>query len=324
VDAEISVIVPCFNAERYVEQTIRSALSQDCDLEVVVIDDGSTDRSASIVRAIADEDRRVTLLTGPNQGVANARNTGVRAMSPTSRFVMFLDADDVLAAGALSALRNRLDHDTALAAAFGSRSRIDESGSLIQAAPTTMSAYHAGARRVQKVLLTDAIDYWHVAAVNPISTPGQCLVRVSHLPNGDVFDQRFAPCEDWALWFHLTRHHDIGVEHHEVLSYRDHDSSASRGYTKMYKQRVSVLTAQVPVLPLADHRRLRTAWRFGMFGFDARLSLRWARDRAAARDPLGAARYLLRSLRYQMRQLAAVIRREPDIVALAAAESRDV
>ena len=51
--------------------------------------------------------------------------------------------------------------------------------------------------------LDTTIGYWHMLPVNPIATPGQCLVRVASLPNGDLFGQRFAPCEDWELWLRL-------------------------------------------------------------------------------------------------------------------------
>ena len=79
----------------------------------------------------------------------------------------------------------------------------------------------------------DRIGYWHILPVNPISTPGQCMIRASELSSGDVFDQRFDLCADWELWLRLARRRPIGVEHREVLSYRDHPSNASKKYEVM-------------------------------------------------------------------------------------------
>ena len=261
---------------------------------------------------MAEHDRRVKLVQTPNHGVANARNSGVRAMAPTSAFLLFLDADDVLAPDALRVLRRRLDREPTLGAALGSRSRIDEAGTLIEPAPASIPTYFADDRGVRELEMGDRIGYWHILPINPISTPGQCLIRVADLPPGDVFDQQYALCEDWEMWLRLARRRAIGVEHHEVLSYRDHQASTSKSYAVMYEQRAAVYEAQRNVVTLEERPRLRTAWRFGMFGFDA-VCLRWARDRFKERDVVGSTRYLLRSLRCEAQYLRAVAKNEPHV-----------
>jgi glycosyltransferase involved in cell wall biosynthesis len=93
-DPLVSVIVPAYNADRFICRTLDSALSQSySNLEVVVVDDGSTDRTSALVLDYCRRDSRVTLLTQPNLGVASARNLAIR----TSRgeFVAPLDADDI-------------------------------------------------------------------------------------------------------------------------------------------------------------------------------------------------------------------------------------
>ena len=95
----VSVIVPCFNAEAWIRDTLRSVAEQDLeDVEVVVVDDGSTDASASIVEG---EFERVALLRTPNLGASHARNLGTR--KARGSFLQYLDADDVLAPGKLRA-----------------------------------------------------------------------------------------------------------------------------------------------------------------------------------------------------------------------------
>lgn len=97
--ARISVIVPCFNAAPFISATLRSVLSQQSvELEVIVIDDGSTDGSADLV---ARSFPAVKLLRQENQGVAAARNFGLR--HARHDWVAFVDADDVWLPGKLAA-----------------------------------------------------------------------------------------------------------------------------------------------------------------------------------------------------------------------------
>lgn len=95
----ISVIIPLYNKEAIIERSLRSVLSQDYDdFEVVIVDDGSTDRSADIVRSIKDD--RIRLYSQENGGPSKARNTGVRYAK--GEWIVFLDADDEFLPGALS------------------------------------------------------------------------------------------------------------------------------------------------------------------------------------------------------------------------------
>ncbi|MBY3066178.1 glycosyltransferase family 2 protein [Rhizobium laguerreae] len=88
----VSVVIPAFNAFRYIERTLRSAGRQTYrNLEIIVINDGSTDDTAKVVEQVALEDSRIRLLSTPNRGVAAARNTGIQEAA--GWFVAFLDAD---------------------------------------------------------------------------------------------------------------------------------------------------------------------------------------------------------------------------------------
>ena len=91
----VSVIVPAHNAEPFLEAALRSALAQSYGrLEVIVIDDGSTDGSARIAARVAADDRRVRLIRcKTNVGAARARNAGIEAA--TGRYIAFLDSDDL-------------------------------------------------------------------------------------------------------------------------------------------------------------------------------------------------------------------------------------
>lgn len=100
---EVSVVIPCKDAEPYIEAAVRSALNQSVrDIEVIVVDDGSTDGSRDIVSGLASRDRRVVVLDGEQRGPGAARNRGVERAR--GAFLAFIDADDVMLPGALESM----------------------------------------------------------------------------------------------------------------------------------------------------------------------------------------------------------------------------
>ncbi len=99
----VSVIVPFYNVEDYLAECLDSILGQGfTDFEIVLVDDGSPDRSRAIAQEYVAKDHRVRLLTRPNGGLGAARNTGVRAAR--GKFLTFVDSDDMLASHALGSL----------------------------------------------------------------------------------------------------------------------------------------------------------------------------------------------------------------------------
>ena len=99
----ISIIIPLYNKEKCIEKTIKSVIDQTYrDLEVLIVDDGSTDKSKMIVNSI--HDKRIRYVYKENGGVSSARNLGVKMVK--SDWILFLDADDFLLPNALdSAVR---------------------------------------------------------------------------------------------------------------------------------------------------------------------------------------------------------------------------
>lgn len=105
----ISVVIPLYNKEGSIRQSLESVLSQDYDdFEVVIVDDGSTDKSVSIVEQIKDS--RICLIKQTNCGPGKARNTGIK--NAKGEWIVFLDADDVLLPEALSCFAKQIKlHD---------------------------------------------------------------------------------------------------------------------------------------------------------------------------------------------------------------------
>lgn len=90
---KVSIITPCYNAATFIEATIHSIQRQTLpDWELIVVDDGSLDSSADIVRSMAKDDNRIKLIQKENGGTASARKLGLELAK--GEYVQFLDADD--------------------------------------------------------------------------------------------------------------------------------------------------------------------------------------------------------------------------------------
>lgn len=107
--AKAAIIIPAYNVEQYVHRAIESAVAQtERDIEIVIIDDGSADATASVVSRYAQKDPRILFASQKNGGVSSARNHGLRLAS--AEYVLFLDADDWLEETAVERL---LEHTSA-------------------------------------------------------------------------------------------------------------------------------------------------------------------------------------------------------------------
>jgi len=92
-DPLISIIIPCFNAEKTLEKCLKSVVQQSyANLEIIIIDDGSTDETSLIYNKFQSNDERILVLKQQNSGVSKARNTGVKAA--TGDYICFVDSDD--------------------------------------------------------------------------------------------------------------------------------------------------------------------------------------------------------------------------------------
>jgi glycosyltransferase involved in cell wall biosynthesis len=90
----VSVVIPVYNAEKYIEQTIRSVLQQtEQDFEIIVLSDGSKDSSGDIIKSLQQVDKRLVYITKTNSGVSDTRNMGIGKAK--GKYIAFLDADDV-------------------------------------------------------------------------------------------------------------------------------------------------------------------------------------------------------------------------------------
>ncbi|MEA4915958.1 glycosyltransferase [Proteiniphilum sp.] len=103
---KVSVIIPVYNTEAYVEEAIRSVMNQTLrDIEIIIIDDGSTDHSLSVIKKLAREDDRIQYFSQINQGQSVARNAGIK--KATGEYIYFMDSDDFLEENAFESCYSR-------------------------------------------------------------------------------------------------------------------------------------------------------------------------------------------------------------------------
>lgn len=125
----VSVIIPVYNVEEYIADTVRSVLEQTySNFEVLIVDDGSPDRSVEICEAKFD-DPRIRIIRQKNRGLAGARNTGIRHAN--GEYLAFLDSDDLWHPEKLAKHIDHLNHSPQVGVSFCPSALMDEEGQLL-------------------------------------------------------------------------------------------------------------------------------------------------------------------------------------------------
>jgi glycosyltransferase involved in cell wall biosynthesis len=217
---KITVVIAAYNVARFIRQSVESTLAQSLsNIEVIVVDDGSTDDTQSILQTFSDH--RLVLLRQENSGVSAARNVGLAvARSP---YVFFLDADDILTRDALARMAAMLDQMPERIACFGHHIKISEDGEEL-----STRSY------LRWKMLPAGDTLRNLIAKNFIS--GAICVRTEAARTVGGFNATLALGEDWEFWCRLAALGDFAAMPDDIiLMYRQRFSSAS------YKLRESPL-----------------------------------------------------------------------------------
>jgi glycosyltransferase involved in cell wall biosynthesis len=209
----ISIVTPARNMAQFIAETLTSALNQSVrDIEVIVVDDGSTDGTAKIVEGFGDP--RIQLIRNPSgTGVSSARNKAMAAA--TAPYLLFLDADDVLMEGALAALLEPLKGQSRYVASMGRITCMTEAGEELPERP----------RHIRDVPDKDTLR--HLLAKNFIQ-PGTLLVRTAAIREAGGFRADLAFGEDWEYWCRLALLGEFLPVPRVVLKYRVRPGGAHR------------------------------------------------------------------------------------------------
>ena len=261
----ISVIVPCFNRAKFVAQTLDSVLDQTVsDWECIIIDDGSTDRSAEIVSGYEQRDSRIMLHRQPNQGLSATRNQGISLLDPNSRYVLWLDSDDVLDRRCLEVLADHLDNHPDVGMVFASKSFIDERGDSI---PDVWQPIRLRPTRFGVGAVDPEVPDTPFAALfvqDALTTPSVSLFRIDVVRKVGTYDTTLESGEDWDFVLRVALLSRIHFLPEPLLRYRRHGQQLTAaptrtrsGYDELYRR-----WARTDGLPPAQTKVVRAANRF--------------------------------------------------------------
>jgi len=231
----LSVIIPAYNAEAFIVDTVQSALNQTYrDLEVIVVDDGSKDRTLERLDQFGG---RVRVHQQANSGVARARNAGVKLA--TGEWIAFLDADDLWMPHKIERQLERRDAPMS----FTDRVNFGDIGDLpvLQSRVTPM---HGG-------------DLFL-----PLLRDGNFITLTSVMLRRELFEQMggfytgLNGTEDWDLWLRIAERHEIAFVDEPLVQYRLHHGGISRNFARMNRERTQVIARA-----LALERGRTLSWR---------------------------------------------------------------
>ena len=224
----VSIVMPCFNGERFLAEAIESVLGQTFqDFELIVVDDGSTDGSSAILEHYCDRfgDRyrdRVRLIRQTNRGVSSARNAGVAAAG--GDFLAFLDADDYWDPRFLETMVQGLaDPGTAIAYCGW------QVVGAVQGKPFVPPDYETGGKMHH---LLRFASLWPIHGI---------LIRRSLMPAGVPFNPAYPACEDYDLWLRIASFHPIRLVPEVLAFYRKHgDANATSDQARVARYNLLV------------------------------------------------------------------------------------
>lgn len=211
---KVSVIIPAYNSMPCLVETIDCVLQQTfTDFEVIVIDDGSSDNTATWVKQVSD--RRVKLISQANQGASGARNTGIAHAS--GEYLAFLDADDLWQPTKLEKQVRCLEQNPAVGLVYTWVAIVDRQGKL-----------------TGRVFASEAQgNVWYAIAERNIIWCGSSpMVRRQCLDVG-LFDCDLPTLEDWEMWIRIAAKYPFAVLKEPLTYYRQLSNSLSKNWQLM-------------------------------------------------------------------------------------------
>lgn len=274
----VTVVIPTYNAETYLEPTLASVQAQTLrDFEVVLVDDGSRDGTLAVAHRFADRmDLRV--LPQANAGPSAARNNGVRAAR--GHYCAFLDADDLMQPERLAEQTELLDAQPRLGLVHTDLMTFDERGIIHE----TRRAFSdpCGGEILERLLLDNFI------------TTSTVMARTERLIEAGLFDVQRRISEDFDLWLRMAQRWPIGYIDRPLTRYRRRPGSASDDKLRTGRAALDVIEQFWRTYP--EYRRAHRE----LSKRSLARHLCFAGAAAAEQRRLAlASSYLLRSLRYE-------------------------
>lgn len=250
---KVSVIIPTYNHRTYVLKTLDSVFAQRfTDYEVIVVNDGSQDDTAELLRPLT-ESGRIRCFDQPHAGQAAARNRGLA--EARGDFIAFLDDDDFWPIDKLEWQVLELDRRSTCGVIAGVARELcgsDGGGRIFGKRPLG-----AGVNDFKEVTFEEMFQGC------PFVSPGQTLIRNELLRRLKGFRDSFRGTDDFDFWMRAAREAQVLQSAQIALYYRVHPASASRDRQSMLVNSRKVIQANIAhALPGSRHRLLRNAYRY--------------------------------------------------------------
>lgn len=220
----VSVVIPVYNYGKFIRQAVCSALEQTIsNLEVIVVDDGSTDHTPGEVSGI--NDARLRYIYQTNQGMSSARNLGIR--HARSDFVAFLDADDYWLPRKLELQLALLEEDKSRGLVYGGYQLVDAEGGLLAIRYPEISQVNL----VKRLVLGNIISGSSTTSV----VRKECFALVG------LFDETIRYAGDWDMWLRIARRYDCAAVQEPVACVRLHNNNLTSVSVLFEKELQAVL-----------------------------------------------------------------------------------
>jgi glycosyltransferase involved in cell wall biosynthesis len=211
----VSIITPIYNGKQYISETIKSALAQTYkNFELLLINDGSTDNSAEIIRSYFN-DERIIYIEQKNSGVASARNTAIRVAK--GKYIGFLDQDDLWHKNKLEEQVAILENDENIALIHSKQDFIDSQGNEIN---------------FNWIIGGTGDCFADIFIKNKIAVL-TVLIRKTILDEIGLFNEQLSGADDYEMWLRVTLRHPIKYLDIPLATYRFHDNNISKNSFKM-------------------------------------------------------------------------------------------
>ena len=248
----VSIIIPAYNSEKYISETLNSILSQTYrNMEIIVVDDGSSDRTAEIIKSYQtkrNDKPDLIYIHQLNAGPSNARNTGIRAAK--GKYIAFLDSDDLWTDGKLEKQVSYMEANSDVALVFGDMSLFSSEGTLTESAFRKYGFPQCD----QRGRVTNAFK--ELLERNYIST-GTVLLKKECFGSAGYFDELLKYAEDYDLWLRISLMFKIGCIPEIFRSKRMHDSNLAKEEESFYKSNIYILhKIKKNYSPAIAHRKI--------------------------------------------------------------------
>lgn len=251
-----SVIIPCYNQAHWLPEAVESALAQTPVPQVIVVDDGSSDRTAEVAASYGD---RIHLIRQRNAGLPAARNAGI--LQADGDYLVFLDSDDALRPEYLARASAVLAAHPEVDVLHGRADVVDLEG--------TVRASFGGAELGED-------PFARLLAGND-GPPNTWIIRRALLAKAGLFDPMLRSCEDWELWLRCAlAGAKFATDPSVVAVYRDVPGSMSKQIETMWRSARAVVSKHAPTRGLAiDRRTAKAVLRSKARGYRAALNRLW-------------------------------------------------